>query len=352
MKRWVSTLLAIILTLASVPFASAQEAEQFIDRGLNNPTTVTSAVYESQETTENFNPEDLITVSTLTEKFHVTREWVVREMIKGYGLHHIYQGLQLREQGGSYEDFIASKYPNLPPNPLLLAEQKMEEALSVTEQDYPSNTVTESVYNRNLSVTESTYDYRAKALLGEKNYDELALKKLPLTLDQAPYSVGAEEANISTIDGSLRIEVTDMIVTGVNGLDFELRRIYDSTRAKDNIFVKEGTYALSNETEKTFEESYFPIGNGWIWDISYMNKKNGQWYIYIAGVGTFMLSENMNLMGYPWRNLVFGETSDIVEVSGARAIYELTDIQNGRKQYFDRDGKLIQIRDRLGNKIK
>ncbi|WP_176835548.1 MULTISPECIES: RHS repeat protein [unclassified Paenibacillus] len=74
-------------------------------------------------------------------------------------------------------------------------------------------------------------------------YDELAVKRMNLKVNDAPYSVGGNE-NVSTISGALQVENVDMTIPGRNGLSFSLKRRYNSNDAtyynkdvfKDNVY--------------------------------------------------------------------------------------------------------------------
>lgn len=61
-------------------------------------------------------------------------------------------------------------------------------------------------------------------------YDELAVKRLDMKVNGAPYSVGGNE-NVSLLDGSLQLEQVDMVLPGRNGLSFALNRRYSSSDA-------------------------------------------------------------------------------------------------------------------------
>nr|WP_253298428.1 polymorphic toxin-type HINT domain-containing protein [Paenibacillus sp. MSJ-34] len=299
-----------------------------------NMTTAQEIPLEWQEGFTFNEPEDYITVSSVVETFDVTRDWVIEELFKGYALNDIYQGLQQQKDGNSYESYINAKYPDL-------------QVKSATNTVYGPISVPEGVYLP-VSITDEVYADQSLSLTNTKPYDEIALQRAPLKYDQAPYSVGTINDHISTADGSLRVEETDLVMPGVNGLDFALRRIYDSSRGKDDLTV----YNDLNSTRSTREEVLFPLGKGWIWDISYIKSVEGQRYIYISGVGTFAISSRGYLLGYPWRNLSLGPCQDDIEVGGRECEYILADYTKGTRQYFDSSGRLIMIQDEFGNWLK
>jgi len=346
LKRWLSLILACVLLITSVPFASAEEAIAFKNSVEEIYPSVTSSVYGPHATFTDFNPDELITITSLTETFGVTRDWVTEELFKGYELHQIYQGLKAKQQGRDYEQFMNSTYLKPAPDPLIEHQEKMK---SVSEAVYQAS-VTEQVYGKGKpSVTDQVYglwEKRSLALLGNNLYDEKALRNRPIRLDQAPYSVGSFSDHISPVDGSLRVEVTDMVMPGPNGMDFALRRIYDSSLAKDDIYV---SGYESNGTQATWEEEIFHLGKGWIWDMSYIKWVNNSRYIYISGVGTYGLDDD--LVGYPLGDLVFMDSDKVLQ-SDERAAYELLNKTTGVSQYFSYRGNLIFIEDTDGNYIQ
>ncbi|MBN3526633.1 Hint domain-containing protein [Paenibacillus apiarius] len=344
MRRWLSLILVCVLLITSVPLASAQEAFALENSDIEKYPTVTSSVYAPQATFADFDPDELITVTSLTETFGVTRDWVQEELLKGYELHQIYQGLQAQRQGKDYEEFMNHTYPKPSPDPLIAHQEQVK---SVSEAVYQAS-VTEQVYGKKeRSVTDLVYGLRMFS--GSEPYDEIALRNKPIRMDQAPYSVGSVNDHISTVDGSLRVEETDLVMPGPNGLDFALRRIYDSSLAKDDIYVDR--WNGKNSTQETQEEQIFHLGKGWIWDISYIKKVNNNRYIYISGLGAYSLSENDRLLGYPFRDLDFSDTDKYLQ-TGDRASYELHNLKTGITQYFNHAGKLILIEDKYGNWIQ
>ncbi|MCY9794163.1 wall-associated protein WapA, partial [Paenibacillus apiarius] len=343
MKKWIAVILVFLLTITGMPVASAQQFFSSAGPPLHSPS-VTSSVYAPQATFTDFDPEELITVTSLTETFGVTRDWVQDELLKGYQLHQIYQGLQAHRQGKDYEEFMNHTYPKPSPDPLVAHKERMK---SVAEAVYQTS-VTEQVYEkRERTVTDQVYGLQMRS--SSQPYDEIALRNRPIRMDQAPYSVGSVNDHISTVDGSLRVEETDLVMPGPNGLDFALRRIYDSSLGKDDIYFIPSRN--SNSTRETKEEQIFHLGKGWIWDISYIKRVNGYGYIYISGLGTYSLSENDRLLGYPFRDLDFGATDKTTQ-AGSRASYELINNKTGIRQYFSQTGKLMQIEDKDGNWIQ
>nr|WP_240927233.1 polymorphic toxin-type HINT domain-containing protein [Paenibacillus thiaminolyticus] len=342
MRRWLIQTLICILFISSVPLASAQETLAPENPIIKNDSTVTSSVYDPQAISTDFDSDELITITSITETFSVNRDWVVEELLKGYELHQIYQGLKAKQQGKDYEQFMNHAYRQPAPDPIIIHQEQVK---SVLEAVYKVS-VTEQVYDKKeLSVVDSVYGLQMFS--DSDSYDKIALRNKPIRLDQAPYSVGAVSDHISTVDGSLRVEVTDLVMPGPNGMDFALRRIYDSSLAKDDMYVNE--YG-GNRTRETKEEEIFRLGKGWIWDISYIKRINDHDYIYISGAGTYAL-EDERLIGYPLGDLDFRESNRLLQ-SDERASYELLNKTTGVTQYFNQIGELILIEDKDSNWIQ
>ncbi|EPY07795.1 Rhs family protein, partial [Paenibacillus alvei TS-15] len=323
MKKWLSMILACALLFTSTPLTSAQDSPKSSNQSSN--MTVTSSVYGSDESLSD--SEELITITSLTEMFGVARDWVVNEIVKGYQLHH----------------------------PTLITDPLHAHNASVTAAVYDSISVTDQVYGQEdpLSVTDLVYNTlrRAKRSLSDDSpYDKVALQRAPIRLDQAPYAVGSDSDHISTVDASLRVEATDLVMPGANGLDFALRRVYDSSRAKNDITFNPGSYKENITKQSTDEEGRFKLGKGWIWDISYFKRVDGQMYLYISGLGTYRI-DGSNIVGYPFHDLNFSE-SENVKIGSEKAAYELANYKTGVRQYFNAVGDLILIKDKDGNYIQ
>jgi len=363
MKRRLSILL-IFTFLASIlfpPELGIQHAAASSSDDTRNTVSVTEDVYGD----DLLNPalggavdsNELITITSVSERFQVERDWIILELGKGYALHEIYQALIAQEQGDSYEVYIQERYPDVLNQSFTASSESVtfdNEAGSLGRVDEPS--VTEATYDdpeasETASVTDEVYASPHSFALAANGYDDIALQRQSIKFDQAPYGVGSVNDSISTSDGSLNISVVDLVMPGVNGLDFTLRRKYDSSLGKDQIGARVNP-DFKNTTESTTEEQKFPIGKGWTWDLPYVKHEGGGTYVHIPGVGTFADSDRGGLAGYPWENLDFGLVHSDLYVSGEKAYYVLTDYNTGIVQYFDQAGNILQIRNQYNNTIE
>ncbi|WP_088833833.1 RHS repeat domain-containing protein [Paenibacillus tyrfis] len=112
-------------------------------------------------------------------------------------------------------------------------------------------------------------------------------------------------------------------------------------------FMYNGFFNKANP--KTYEEKMFPIGKGWSWNISSIETKKDKKYLHLANKGTYEISD-YKLKGYPWKDLSFSADSS-VNVNGEVSTYVLRSL-DGTQQFFNSDGKLIQIEDIYGNTIQ
>lgn len=126
--------------------------------------------------------------------------------------------------------------------------------------------------------------------------------------------------------------------------DYRLRAYYASPTSYSPQPLSVNLYqGYFNKTSgKTYDESMFPIGKGWSWNISSIELKRGKRYLHLAGKGTYEINGSNQLVGYPWKDLT---------LSGDYSSYVLTSL-NGVKQVFNYDGKLVRITDTYGNNIE
>jgi len=167
-----------------------------------------------------------------------------------------------------------------------------------------------------------------------------------------PYSSYSDASSAKqTIDSNQGALVSDSGWSGSDSSGYARTFAYISGNASIQSVVSgtETYYVPYNNTMNAYEDSYFPIGKGWRWDIPYLQVKDGKQYLHLAGGGSYEISGS-TLKGYPWKDLVF-TTDTSVSVNGETSYYLLKSVQ-GIKQYFNSEGRLIQIADANGNTIQ
>ncbi|MFF2890595.1 RHS repeat-associated core domain-containing protein [Paenibacillus sp. NPDC057967] len=165
--------------------------------------------------------------------------------------------------------------------------------------------------------------------------------------DEAPFRVELGNETISTLSGSISLGASDLSLPGRNGLGFTLSRVYDSGSSQLYQMTRAST---TNGTDQSQEEKMFPIGTGWSWDISYLEINEGGKYLHLAGAGVFKINKDNEFMGYPWKDYTF-EENKTVTVGALTSAYAVKSVHK-INQYFDSQGKLIQISDSYNNTIK
>ncbi|NBI28429.1 RHS repeat-associated core domain-containing protein [Chengkuizengella marina] len=275
----------------------------------------------------------------LEKRFDVTQEFIQNELNKGFTLKDIEEALKYQQESNkTYQDSIKKIKPKFI-NP-------SKNAQSIIRNELPNQEDEKEKKNKEdkKDKDEKKEKNNEVSILQEEipiEPDEETLNNVNLQTNEAPYSIDLKHETVSTLSGSLSIQETDFVLPGRNGLSFALTRTYNSGSSQ--------FYKLSMETGRsTYEDQLFPFGKGWSWDLSYIEEINDKKYLKLASGGSYEIKDN-NLVGYPLKDLTF-TTDTSVSVDGTRSQYVLKSI-NGVNQYFDSNGKLIQIKDEYSNTI-
>lgn len=254
MKKILPLLLATALLVTSLSHTSIQAAET--DKAL---------LRNQLELPINQNREDsYLTLEQLENSYPISQIQLLSELNKGYSLQELKQALEIqKEQKGSLDTILQRLNPTVVEHLNTLRNQMKDltqdsvsqvtykqlegkyaplmgestplseygEALpqwkeTVTHEVYGGRSVSDNVYGRmsqSMAMTSSMPSYPTTT-------DALAIQRLHIKADSAPYAVGGNEA-ISTVDGSLQLEEVDMSLPGRNGLGFSLKRRYNSNDA-------------------------------------------------------------------------------------------------------------------------
>lgn len=172
------------------------------------------------------------------------------------------------------------------------------------------------------------------------------LPDLTAKFDEAPYKVALSNANVSTLSGGVSVEAVDMTLVGVNGLNFTLKRSYNSDSANYydmDVELSDDQREYVNKTKTSYQEKMYPIGAGWSWDIPSIEVvgDTGKRYLHMPGGGAYEIKNETTLVGYPWKGYMLRDSFPIC-----------LDTIDGMKYFFDNsEGYLIQISDAYGNNI-
>ena len=159
--------------------------------------------------------------------------------------------------------------------------------------------------------------------------------------NEAPFTVQFASETVSTLTGGLIVHEADLSLPGRGGLSFTLSRTYDSSAAQ--------YYPLDYTTGPAASEKRYPIGLGWSWDLSFIEKVGSKQYVHLSGAGVYEL-DGTTLKGYPWQDITFA-VDTTVTVNGVQSRYAIRSIHQ-RTQHFALDGRLLQIADAYGNTIQ
>ncbi|QAV17807.1 hypothetical protein PC41400_09085 [Paenibacillus chitinolyticus] len=194
--------------------------------------------------------QPLLTVESLSKTYGVPETDLLSELNKGYSLLEIQSALQTRqdpsqplgevlnqmnptiEEQLKKEDYSAERFAEKQSQPGPTAPTVSEQTYGTYVESSGDSIIPDPSLLYPSGVTDATYG--RVSLLSSSNYptsyDELAVKRLDIKADRAPWAFPISE-DVSTLNGSLQIQTTDMTLPGRNGLSFELKRKYDSSDA-------------------------------------------------------------------------------------------------------------------------
>ncbi|MVP02577.1 hypothetical protein EDM21_24220, partial [Paenibacillus sp. N10] len=232
------------------------------------PLNVINAMKAERPPTSTINSnQNLLTVESLSKAYGIAETEILAELTKGYTFLEVHTALQQEDAGQPLGELLKQLNPKV--------EEKLEQMdysaerfiEQVDEKTNQVQTVTAQTYGEfvedsgkttfvhpsllNLSdlptVTDSAYGMLSSRTASSdkfpQSYDEFAVKRLNMNADRAPYG-GSINDNVSTINGTLQMQSTDMSLPGRNGMSFTLNRNYNSSDAiyynkkviQDNVF--------------------------------------------------------------------------------------------------------------------
>ncbi|MEW4426847.1 DUF6531 domain-containing protein [Paenibacillus pabuli] len=179
--------------------------------------------------------------------------------------------------------------------------------------------------------------------------EETGLNHIDIRDDASLYMTSYGAESISTATGEMMVSSTDLSLPGL--IPFDLTRVYDSARASGQLGVQydETTQTYSNVVTPRKEELHTGLGQGWRWDIPYMETRGDERFILIPGVGYYRLNANLELEGYVWNDLTMKQDTTVT-VDGQSSSYRLS-IRNGYDYLFNGTGELLQITDGYRNTV-
>ncbi|MGF9698661.1 RHS repeat-associated core domain-containing protein [Paenibacillus sp. MABNR03] len=268
-----------------------------------------------------------ITIHSLKEQFGIEEDWIKQKLDQGYSLYQLYKALQTDRTGGeAAEKWLETQETSEP-----IQMEGLSPSESLQENTFSINAIEEDVPGTGTTV------------------DETGLNHVDIRDDASLYMTSYGAESISTATGEMMVSSTDLSLPGL--IPFDLTRVYDSARASGQLGVQydETTQTYSNVVTPRKEELHTGLGQGWRWDIPYMETRGDERFILIPGVGYYRLNANLELEGYVWNDLTVKQDTTVT-VDGQSSSYRLS-IRNGYDYLFNGTGELLQITDGYRNTV-
>jgi RHS repeat-associated protein len=178
------------------------------------------------------------------------------------------------------------------------------------------------------------------------------------------------EESISPQSGEISLAQTDYVLPGINGLDLEIKRIYESGSASiremkaeyvDGVWVDQ---VYSDSATSSFYEDRYNLGIGMRFSFPAIEIKNNEdgtnfKYLHTEAGDVYKLGEPYKVEDVNTYILEGQTVNDVIirEDKSFRngqpdetSFYVMTD-KTGKKTYFSEDGRVLGIVDRYDNKI-
>jgi RHS repeat-associated protein len=104
-----------------------------------------------------------------------------------------------------------------------------------------------------------------------------------------------------------------------------------------------------NITKPSQLEQRYPLGKGWSWKLPFVETDHGKTYVHLVDGGRYEV-ENGTLKDYAWQGLSFTPDTSL-QVNGDTSAHRLSSVDGLQQQYFNSDGRLLQIKDTYNNTI-
>jgi RHS repeat-associated protein len=275
---------------------------------------------------------DVKSTETTREEYYVQVDFDTAVYIRYYNLTYQYNNIvnEYRCSDGAYLKGISSGYTV----PVPFDYATLEARNNAINNLQPSGTY----LVKDECSTKGTKQLILKVLMKELSepliheYDSTDVDYL------GPYSLSVAQAQVNQFNQSLQGEYYDSVVTSEGEDD---RYIASAQLHTETIF----DVLYENSLVASKDQARAPLGIGWTWQLPYLTFDNGT-YVHLAGGGTHKV-ENTYLKGHPWKDYTL-VADTTVTVDGANSAYVLKSI-SGQKQYFDSNGRVIQISDAYNN---
>ncbi|MEK3824258.1 polymorphic toxin-type HINT domain-containing protein [Paenibacillus sp. FSL K6-1558] len=290
-----------------------------------------AAAASSSEGRDSLPSATYITIHSLQEQFGIQEEWIRAKLDQGYSLYQLYKALQTDRSGGA----AAENW---------LQTQEISEPLTMEGLRPSSSTPSDSSQLKSFSILVVDDEVPGTGT----TVDQTGLDHVDLRDEASRYMTSYGAESISTATGEMTIQSADLSLPGL--IPFELTRIYDTARANGQLGVEydAATQTYSNAVTPR-KETAAGLGQGWRWDLPFMEQRGENQYIYVPGVGYYRLNANLELVGYVWNDISLKRDATVT-VDGVASSYRLS-IRNGYEYLFTQTGELLQITDAYRNTV-
>ena len=176
------------------------------------------------------------------------------------------------------------------------------------------------------------------------------------------------EDSVSPQSGSISLAQTDYVLPGISGLDVEIKRIYSSGSA--NVREMKAQYingvwvdqVYSDNTTSSFYEDRYNLGIGMRFSFPTIEIKKNEdstscKYLHTEAGDVYELGkpkEEKEVITYPIENqtvkdVTISESKEFT--NGQSTSFYVMTTKEGKKTFFDSDGRILGIVDRYSNKI-
>jgi YD repeat-containing protein len=165
--------------------------------------------------------------------------------------------------------------------------------------------------------------------------------------------------NVSANTGALYYKEADLTLPGKNGLDLVIGLKYDSSKAGnveiDDWMPLTGLGGDGGPDPSERRNLLGSVAYGWSFMFSHIKVEEEKAYFTMADGRTHLYERNAMYRtlaaNYTTKILAWKESSPEFSHAGVDSAWHLA-YADGKKEYFDSEGKLIGIRDRFGNAIR
>ncbi|WP_405111623.1 RHS repeat-associated core domain-containing protein [Paenibacillus sp. FSL K6-1217] len=232
-------------------------------------------------------------------------------------------------------------------------------------QDWSPASVTSEVYN-SLEVSKNSLSFAAVSMRAfDNDVDNVTKNRLQAQINQTGKPQYGDRYNagefVDPVTGSLSWKQNQIHLPGRDGLDLDIGIRYSSNEAMAFYTSSDYNPNFNSYDVTTSLYNSSVLGAGWSFQFPYIQKIGDYNYYYHDGNGSVYpvgdgggLSSYTQLINYEGKDKRYIWETSVWEnefSNGKIGSKHYIEYADKRKEYFDRDGKLLGIKDRFGNTI-